>query len=42
MIALQRYDVLIVARTATGHSYTNPRQKVDCILNIDLNAIGCM
>ena len=45
MIALQRFldlDILIAARTALWHSYTNPPEKINCILNPGLNAIGCM
>ena len=45
MIALQRYlnlDSLIVARTAPGHSYTKPPEKVKSVFNLPLSAIGCM
>ena len=45
MMALQRFldlDILIAARTAPGHSYTNPPEKKSCILNLRLHAIGCM
>ena len=45
MITLQHFldlDILIAARTAPGHSYNNPLEKINCILNIGLNAIGCM
>ena len=45
LIALQCYldlVLLIVARTASGHSYRNPPEKVNCALNLGLNAIGCM
>ena len=31
-----------LARTAPGHSYRNPPEKVNCVLNLGLNAIGCM
>ena len=44
-IALQWFldlDMLIVARTAPGHSFKNPPEKVDCILNLALYGIGCM
>ena len=34
--------MLIEARTAPGHSYRNPPEKVNCVLNLGLNAIGCM
>ena len=44
-IALQRFlylDMLVAARTAPGHSFKNPPQKVHCILNLALYGIGCM
>ena len=44
-IALQRFldlDMLIAARTAPGHSFKNPLEKVNCILNLTLYGIGCM
>ena len=42
MIALLDLGILIVARTAPGHSYTNPPEKINCILHLGLIAIGCM
>ena len=45
MIALQHVldlHILIAVRTAPGHSYTNPPEKINCVLNLGLIAIGCM
>ena len=45
LIAFQKYlnlDLLIAACTAPGHPYTNPPEKVNCILNLGLYSIGCM
>ena len=45
MTALQRAlnAVLLVAlRTASGHSFRNPVEKVNCILNLGLYGIGVM
>ena len=45
MIALQHIldlHILIAVRTAPGHSYTNPPEKINCILNLGLSGIGCM
>ena len=45
MIALQHVldlHILIAVRTAPGHSYTNPPEKINCILNLGLSGIGCM
>ena len=45
MTALQRAlnAVLLVAlRTASGHSFWNPVEKVNCILNLGLYGIGVM
>ena len=45
MITLQHYlnlDSLIVACMAPGHSYTNPPEKVNCVLNLGPDAIGYM
>lgn len=45
MIALQKSinaDLLIAVRTAPGHSYRNPVEKVNCILNLGLYGIGVM
>ena len=45
MIALQHVldlHILIAVRTAPGHSYTNPPEKINCVLNLGLSAIGCM
>ena len=42
MLVLQIFldlEILIAARTAPGHSYSNPK---NCILNFGLNAMGCM
>ena len=44
-IALQRFldlDMLVAARTAPGHSFKNPQEKFNCILNLALYGIGCM
>ena len=45
MIALKKFfnlDLLIAARTAPGHSYRNPAEKINCILNLGLYGVGCM
>ena len=45
MISLQKYlnlDQILAVRTAPGHSYCNPAEKVNCILNLGLYGIGCM
>ena len=45
IIALQKFlnlDQIVVARTAPGHSFRNPVEKVNCILNLGLYGIGCM
>ena len=45
LIALQKSldaDMLVAVRTAPGHSYRNPVEKVNCILNIGLYGIGVM
>ena len=45
MIALQHVldlHILIAVRTAPGHSYTSPPEKINCILNLGLSGIGCM
>ena len=45
MICLQKYldlDQVLAVRTAPGHSYRNPAEKINCLLNIDLYGIGCM
>ena len=44
-IALQQFldlDMLVAARTAPGHSFKNPPEKVNCILNLALYGIRCM
>ena len=44
-IALQQFldlDMLVAARTVPGHSFKNPLEKVNCILNLALYGIGCM
>ena len=43
IIALQKFlnlDHILVARTAPGHSYRNPTEKINCILNLGLYGIG--
>ena len=35
-------DILIAAETALGHSYINRTEKINCILNLGLDAIECM
>ena len=45
IIALQKFlnlDHILVARTAPGHSYCNPAEKINCILNLGLHGIGVM
>ena len=45
MIALSKFlnlDMLLLARTAPGHSWTNPAEKINCILNLGLYGIGAM
>ena len=45
IIALQNFlnlDHILVARTAPGHSYRNPAEKINCILNLRLYGIGVM
>ena len=44
-IVLQRFldlDMLVAARAAPGHSFKNPPEKVNCVLNLVLYGIGCM
>ena len=45
MIALKKFlnlDLLVAARTAPGHSFRNPAEKINCILNLGLYGIGIM
>ena len=45
MISLQKYlnlDQILAVRTAPGHLYRNPAEKVNCVLNLGLYGIGCM
>ena len=35
-------DMLVVVRTGPGHSFRNPVEKVNCVLNIGLHGIGVM
>ena len=45
MITLKRYinlDSLIVPCTAPGHLYTKPPENMNCVLNLGLNATGCL
>ena len=45
IIALQKYlnlDCILFARTALDHSYGNPAEKINCILNLGLYGIGIM
>ena len=44
-IALQQFldlDMFVAARTVPGHTFKNPLEKVNCILNLALCGIGCM
>ena len=44
-ICLQKYldlDRVLAVHTAPGHSYRNPVEKINCLLNIGLYGIGCM
>ena len=44
-ICLQKYldlDRVLAVHTAPGHSYRNPAEKINCLLNIGLYGIGCM
>ena len=45
MICLQKYldlDQILAVRTARKHSYRNPAEKINCLLNIGLYGISCM
>ena len=45
MIRLQKSrnaDLLIAVCTAPGHSYRNPVEKVNCMLNLGLCGVGVM
>ena len=45
IICLQKYldlDQVLAVRTAPGHYYRNPAEKINCLLNISLYGIGCM
>lgn len=45
VIALQKAlnaDMIVALRIAPGHSYRNPPERVNCILNIGLYGIGVM
>ena len=45
LIALQKSlnaDMLVAVRTAPGHSFRNPVEKVNCVLNIGLYGNGAM
>ena len=45
LIALQKSlnaDMLVAVRTAPGHSFRNPAEKVNCVLNISLYGIDVM
>ena len=45
LITLQRYlnlDQVVAVRTAPGHSFRNPAEKINCVLNLALYGIGCM
>ena len=45
MIALQKFldlDMLLLARKAPGHSWANPAEKINCILNLGLYGLGVM
>ena len=42
---MQKYldlDQVLAVCTAPGHSYRNPAEKINCLLNIGLYGIGCM
>ena len=34
--------MLVAARATPGHSFKNPPEKVNCVLNLALYGIGCM
>ena len=45
IIALQKFfnhHHILVAKTAPGHLYRNPVEKIHCILNLGLHRIGTM
>ena len=45
LICLQKFlnfDQVLAVRTAPGHSYRNPAEKINCILNLGLYGIGSM
>ena len=45
LVCLQKFlnlDQMLAVRTASGHSYSNPAEKINCVLNLDLYSIGCM
>ena len=39
---LLNLDEVLAVRTAPGHSYRNPAEKISCVLNLGLYGIGCM
>ena len=39
---LLNLDQVLAVRTAPGHSYRNPAEKISCVLNLGLYGIGCM
>ena len=45
LICLQKFlslDQVLAVCTAPGHSYHNPAEKINCVLNLGLYGIGCM
>ena len=45
LICLQKFlnlDQVLAVRTAPGHSYRNPAEKINCVVNLGLYGIGCM
>ena len=45
MILLQNFlnlDQILAVRTAPEHSFHNPAEKINCVLNLGLYGVGCM
>ena len=45
LICLQKFlnlDQVLAVCTAPGHSYRNPAEKINCVVNLGLYGIGCM
>ena len=45
MISLQNFlnlDQILAVRTASGHLFRNPAEKINCVRNLGLYGVGCM